>query len=123
MPKKQKIPQIAERVASEIICKPATANYPFVKPELFENCRGEPIFDSALCIGCGLCSRECPSKAIEMIEVEGKKRPEIHLDKCIFCCHCVEVCPKQAIKNSGLYELATTDKSTLAIKPKPAEQK
>jgi formate hydrogenlyase subunit 6/NADH:ubiquinone oxidoreductase subunit I len=88
-----------------------------VKSPLSDNFRGQPVFNIQLCVGCGLCCRECPSKAIEMVEVNGKKCPQIRLDKCIFCYQCAETCPKKAIKNSTFFELATTDKSTLVLKP------
>ncbi len=97
--------------------KPATTKYPYVKPELNENYRGEPIFDYNLCIGCSLCARNCPSKAIEMIEADKKKRPQFRLDKCIFCNNCVDVCPTKAVKRSSIFEYATLDKSELTKKP------
>jgi formate hydrogenlyase subunit 6/NADH:ubiquinone oxidoreductase subunit I len=53
-----------------------------------------------------------------MVEIEGKKYPQFWLDRCIFCGRCAETCHKGAIKNSGEFELATTDKSELIIKPK-----
>ena len=43
----------------------------------------------------------------------------IDLNKCIFCHQCVESCPRGAIKSSDLYELATTDKTSLIQKPNP----
>lgn len=100
-----------------IFSKPVTTRYPDVKPQISENYRGEPIFDYNLCIGCSLCSRNCPSNAIEMVDVEGKKRPQYRLDKCIFCNTCVEVCPKKAIQRSNIFEYATLDKSELTKKP------
>jgi formate hydrogenlyase subunit 6/NADH:ubiquinone oxidoreductase subunit I len=118
MVKKPHIPEVLKQAVSNITAKPATEQYPKVKPQLPEGYRGEPIFDCNLCIGCGICSKVCPSRALEMVDVEGKKRPQLNLSKCIFCYQCADSCPKKAIKNSCTYELATTDKSTLCIKPK-----
>ena len=114
---------MTKKIASTLFKKPATSKYPFVKPSLPENYRGEPIFDTDLCIGCGLCCLNCPAKAIDMVEVEGKKYPQLRLDKCIFCGTCTEVCPKKAIKTSETFELATTDKSSLVLRPKVADKK
>jgi formate hydrogenlyase subunit 6/NADH:ubiquinone oxidoreductase subunit I len=94
-----------------------------METKLPENFRGQPIFDIELCIGCGLCCLNCPSKAIEMVDVEGKKYPQLSLDKCIFCYLCADGCPRKAIKNSSVFELATTDKSSLVIKPQQIAQK
>ncbi len=117
MGKKIHLPQIARKAGEQVFTKPATTKYPFVKPQLAENFRGQPVFDFSSCIGCGLCARDCPAKAIEMVEAEGKKHPQINLSKCVFCYQCAETCPKKAIKTSSTYELATTDKSTLVKKP------
>lgn len=50
------------------------------------------------CIGCGLCSKKCPSDAIS-----GKvKEPYIiDQDKCIICGGCFSVCPTGAVKIGG----------------------
>ena len=112
-----------KRTASHIFTKPATTKYPFVKPTLPEDFRGQQVFDIKLCIACGLCSRDCPAKAIEMVDVEGKKRPQFMLDRCVFCYQCADSCPKGAIKSSVFYELATTDKSSLVMKPKSEPEK
>jgi len=121
--KKARISPMFRRAVSHIFTKPATKQYPFVKPILPEDYRGQQVFDSKLCIGCGLCSRDCPAKAIEMVDVEGKKRPQFRLDQCIFCYQCAESCPRNAIKTSVFYELATTDKSSLVMKPQASAQK
>jgi len=113
------VPVITKKAAEETLAKPATSKYPFEKPKLADDFRGQLIFDFDLCIGCGLCSRDCPSKAIEMVEVDGKKCPQLNLSKCVFCYQCAETCPRKAIKNSVTYELATTDKSTLVRMPHP----
>ena len=122
MAKKIRIPQIFKSAASTFFTKPATTMYPYIKPELNDDFRGQPIFDISLCVGCGLCGKECPAKAIEMVNVDGKKRPQFRLDKCIFCYQCAETCSKHAITNSTFYELATLDKSSLLVKPQPIIQ-
>jgi formate hydrogenlyase subunit 6/NADH:ubiquinone oxidoreductase subunit I len=117
MAKKFQLPQIFKTAAAYILIEPATTRYPFEKTTLLENLRGQPIFNRNLCIGCGICSKNCPSKAMRMVTVNKKKYPLFNLGKCIFCNECVENCPKNAITNSSIFELATTDKSTLIINP------
>jgi formate hydrogenlyase subunit 6/NADH:ubiquinone oxidoreductase subunit I len=138
MDKKSRISPIFRRVASHIFTKPATTKYPFVKPILPEDARCKTVYTIESCnvidIGtgnegltmdvrsivgsnCKVCVRDCPAAAIEIVEVEGKKRPQIRFDKCIFCHQCVESCPRGAIKSSCFYEMATTDKCALIQKP------
>jgi formate hydrogenlyase subunit 6/NADH:ubiquinone oxidoreductase subunit I len=110
---------LRKAAAKSIMQKPATEKYPAQKREVADNFRGEPVLDTELCIGCGICSRECPAKAIVMVDVAGKKRPQFELAHCIFCYHCADFCPKKAIKNSTNFELATINKASLEIKPQP----
>jgi formate hydrogenlyase subunit 6/NADH:ubiquinone oxidoreductase subunit I len=138
--KKSRISPMFRRTLSHIFTKPATTKYPFVKPTLPEGYRGKPEHTIKTCnmidlsgtkcdlgldiqslvnTNCTVCCRDCPASAITIVEVDGKKRPQFDLNKCIFCNQCVESCSRAAIKGSENYELATTDKSSLVIKPEP----
>jgi len=131
-----------KRTVSHIFTKPATTKYPFVKPKLPEDYRGKPEYTITTCnmidlsgtkrelglgfdvsslvrTNCTVCCRDCPANAIEIVEVDGKKRPQFDFNKCIFCNQCIESCPRNAIKGTAEYELATTVKSSLIIKPHP----
>ena len=137
--KKSLISPKFKRAASHIFTKPATTKYPFVKPDLPKDIRGRVVYEIKDCnvidfgsgdnfrldvrsiVGsnCHVCERDCPTGAISIVEVEGKKRVQLDLNKCIFCHQCVESCPRKAITSSALYELATTDKGSLVMKPDP----
>lgn len=123
MGKRTPVSPMAKEALSNLFARPATSKYPFVKAEVPEGFRGKQVYDISLCISCGLCSRDCPAKAIEMVEVDAKRRPLFHLDLCIFCYQCAESCPRNAIKSSALFELASIDKSNLVVHPQASAQK
>ena len=54
--------------------------------------------DEALCDGCGLCVRVCPS---DTLALEGGKAKVVG-ERSLWCGHCEAVCPKGAVKVEGL---------------------
>lgn len=53
-----------------------------------------PEVAKKLCVGCAVCAKVCPAKAIEM----KNKLPVIDRKKCIRCFCCQEFCPKGAMR-------------------------
>jgi formate hydrogenlyase subunit 6/NADH:ubiquinone oxidoreductase subunit I len=115
--KKRRLPALIKDMGSCLFKKPFTRQYPFVKVEVPEGYRGRHILYPEKCISCGLCERNCPADAIELVEVSGKRMPRFFLDRCIFCYLCVESCPRDAIQLSTNFEMSTTETEELLVSP------
>ncbi|UGV41725.1 4Fe-4S binding protein [Methanococcoides orientis] len=61
-------------------------------------------YDYKRCVGCGICARICPTKALELGPIKeiatGMDAPPVmmDLDKCTFCSMCVNFCPVTALE-------------------------
>ncbi len=104
------------QLLKQLLRKPATLKYPFEKRKLYEGFRGKPVWDLGKCIGCGLCVRDCPSEALEMIGKGPKAEIIHHLDRCLFCGRCAESCPRGAITMTTDYELADSTKEKMVTR-------
>jgi formate hydrogenlyase subunit 6/NADH:ubiquinone oxidoreductase subunit I len=101
-----------------LVKKPETTRYPAEKPHVEEHFRGALKFDQSKCIGCKICTKVCPSTAIEIVRVSETEKvfqAIVRMDRCIFCGQCVDSCPKKALENTEKFELASTDKNALKV--------
>ena len=64
------------------------------------------IVDRTHCMGCRLCEKNCPTKAIRVVGGKAK----INNDLCNNCYRCVYLCPNSAIKE----KIELKDKDTVA---------
>jgi len=85
---------------------------PAVRKAIVEGGVEYPVtVDVDLCMGCGLCSRICPMKCIEMKPLPEKIMlrenqykdiyPEIESARCMFCFQCHDNCPVYTVHNKA----------------------
>ncbi len=104
-------------ILANLFRKPATIQYPkedldvHGKPGPSLIYRGMHANDLNACIGCGNCSRVCPTAAITMTPdpdapedpAKTSERPVIDYGRCCFCAFCVDSCPSGSLRMSRDY--------------------
>lgn len=117
--------KITKTILKSLFRKPATVKYPAEPIEYADGMRGHITITEADCILCGICSKKCPTDAIEVSKND--RTWTIHRMQCIQCGHCVEVCPKHCLHMEKGYTAPDTsktiDKITIPEAPKrPKEE-
>ncbi len=100
--------KFGKTIAGSTFKKTACRMYPVVPREWEERTRGSVGITVEDCIGCGICARACPTKAIDVDKKEGKWA--IKRMQCIQCSACVDNCPKTCLTMENLYTLPNTEK-------------
>lgn len=93
--------KFAGYVLKRLFQKPSTLMYPIKKRAYYERTRGHIDIEIESCIFCGICSKKCPTAAIEVNR--NAKSWGIERLRCIQCNCCVEVCPKKCLSMGGSY--------------------
>jgi len=106
-------------VVGSLFKAPITEKYPFECAPAPERLRGKLIWDPEHCTGCGLCAKDCPANALEVIIVDrAKKEFIIHYNtsKCTYCGQCVQSCRQESYTmSSDLWELAALNKEPFSV--------
>ncbi|MBN1896242.1 MAG: 4Fe-4S binding protein [Candidatus Aenigmarchaeota archaeon] len=76
-------------------------NPPVPVPDDF---RGKLAYDKDKCIGCQMCTRVCPSKAL-VFDTKTRK-VKYYLSRCTFCGECVSICPVKCLSFTKEFLLA-----------------
>ena len=106
-------------VVQSLFRRPITQQYPFERTETPERLRGKLVWDSSKCTGCGLCCKDCPSNAIELIVIDRQKKQFVmryHMDRCTYCAQCVQNCRFKCMSMSNdQWELAALKKEPFTV--------
>jgi formate hydrogenlyase subunit 6/NADH:ubiquinone oxidoreductase subunit I len=93
---------------------PATERYPFEKKAAPERLRGQLLWNRDSCTGCGLCAKDCPANALEVIVIDRKAKQFViryNVDQCIYCAQCVHSCRQGCLEmQDTVWELAALDR-------------
>jgi ech hydrogenase subunit F len=114
-----KVGTMLKDVLRSFFRKPITEKYPFEKRVTPERTRGMLHWNPEACTGCGLCAKDCPADAIEVITLDRKAKQFVlryHVDRCTFCSQCVQSCRFNCLQMSNQeWELAATSKEAFTV--------
>ena len=106
-------------VVGSLFKDPITERYPFERIPAPERLRGKLLWHPENCTGCGLCAKDCPANALEVIIVDrAKKEFIIHYNasKCTYCGQCVQSCRQGSYTMSNeIWELAALNKEPFSV--------
>jgi len=106
-------------ILGSLFRRPATQKYPFERTSTPDRLRGKLVWNPEKCTGCGLCMKDCPSNAIELIVLDRAAKKFViryHADRCTFCAQCVQNCRFKCMGMSkDQWELAALTKEPFTV--------
>ncbi len=98
---------------------PATERYPLQRREAPPRLRGMLVWNREHCTACGLCAKDCPANALEVIAIDKKAKRIVlryHVDRCTFCAQCVSSCRQGALQmQHTVWELAALSRDAFVL--------
>jgi formate hydrogenlyase subunit 6/NADH:ubiquinone oxidoreductase subunit I len=114
-----KISSMLWDMVESLFRSPVTQKYPFERLDAPERLRGKLVWNPEKCTGCGLCNKDCPSDAIELITIDKATKRFVvryHMDRCTYCAQCVQNCRFKCMGMSNeQWELASLNKEPFTI--------
>ncbi len=114
-----KLGSMLKDVLTSLFRPPVTEKYPFEKAPTPERFRGQLFYDPSKCTGCGLCVKDCPSKAIELITLDRAAKRFVvryHMDRCTYCGQCAVNCKFKCMgMNNDQWELAALKREAFEV--------
>jgi NAD(P)H-quinone oxidoreductase subunit I len=99
--------------------RPVTEFYPVERRPSLPQFRGQLCWDPENCTGCGLCVKDCPADAIELITIDKAAKRfgmRYYADRCTFCGQCVYNCRFGCLDLvNDVWELADTGREGYLI--------
>lgn len=106
-------------LARSLFQHPATRRYPFERLAAPTRLRGALRWNPERCSGCGMCVKDCPANAIELITLDKATKRFVlryHVDRCTFCAQCERTCNFGCLTMSNdQWELAALDKQAFTV--------
>lgn len=110
---------LAKQAIGNLFRKPATQVHQFGEEGIQKGYRGKLLYDKSTCINCVMCMKDCPTGAITIKNYGTKEEKDMHaylnLGRCVFCCQCVDTCPKKSLSFSSDVLLASFSREGLDI--------
>jgi formate hydrogenlyase subunit 6/NADH:ubiquinone oxidoreductase subunit I len=95
---------------------PYTDPFPFAPPAPApKRLRGRIAFDAAICEGCLLCEKVCPSGAIRFFRTRDGLAFDCWHDTCVFCGSCEFYCPTRAVYTTNEWRLAHVEAEKFTV--------
>jgi formate hydrogenlyase subunit 6/NADH:ubiquinone oxidoreductase subunit I len=106
-------------ISRALFHRPVTEHYPFVRSKNPLRLRSYLKWEAQKCTGCGLCTMDCPARAIHVSIIDRKEKRFVFSyrpDECIFCGQCVESCRQGSLSMvNDQWELAALDKKSYFV--------